>query len=158
MRKRVSTHAASVEERFLARVQKGDGCWEWQSSRARFGHGLFYVDQTNVPAHRYAYRMWVGPIPLGMCVCHSCDNPPCVNPAHLWLGTQRDNVADMVRKGRQAKGPRVTHCCRGHERSEDNIVVKGTAKKRHCRTCLLEAKRVQERRRKMRRAEKQRSA
>lgn len=66
----------------------------------RVGYGDFWLNGDMVLAHRAAYELLVGPIPDGMRVLHRCDNPPCVNPEHLWVGTDADNVADMVRKGR----------------------------------------------------------
>lgn len=79
-------------------------CHEWQRSRRRWGYGQLYVDGENVPAHRFAWERVNGPIPDGMHVCHRCDNPPCVNPDHLFLGTNTDNRRDSVLKERHARG------------------------------------------------------
>lgn len=76
------------------------GCWEWQGSLTRDGYGLIWRDGKVARAHRCAYEQMHGPIPAGMVVRHTCDNPPCCNPAHLILGTQLDNLSDMNRKGR----------------------------------------------------------
>lgn len=94
-----------IVARFWAKVNRTDGCWEWQASRNNYGYGLFHVGvgaagRIRSSAHRFAYELAHGPIPKGLNVCHSCDNPPCCNPAHLFLGTQRDNVLDAARKGR----------------------------------------------------------
>ena len=97
---------------FWAKVAKKgpDECWLWTASRLKFfGHGQFWARKADgklmpEPAHRSSWKINVGPIPEGMCVLHRCDVPTCVNPAHLFLGSRADNIADMVAKGRQARG------------------------------------------------------
>lgn len=96
-------------ERFWARVECGaeDECWEWTEGRWHFGHGRVRFDGRQERAHRVAWRLaHERPIPDGLCVLHRCDNPPCCNPVHLFLGTQGDNMADMARKGRSMHSER----------------------------------------------------
>ena len=92
--------------RFWEKVNKDtpNGCWEWTGSRMRFGHGQIHIDGKSVLVHRFAWELENGPIPTGMEVCHHCDQPSCVRVSHLFLGTQADNMTDMVNKGRQERG------------------------------------------------------
>lgn len=80
------------------------GCWNFSGKLNPDGYGVFYVGGKKIAAHRAAYQESHGLIPTGHCVCHRCDNTRCINPDHLFSGTQGDNVADKVLKGRQAKG------------------------------------------------------
>ena len=90
-----------IEERFWKFVNKTDSCWEWTGSCDRYG--IILYNQRPAKAHRVSYIIHNGPIPKGKCVCHTCDNPKCVNPEHLFLGTQLQNMHDMYRKGRGRK-------------------------------------------------------
>lgn len=99
---------SSFVESFWARVEKTDGCWWWRGKRDSNGYGLLRTrgpHRKDVRAHRVSWHLSRGPIPNGLCVCHRCDEPLCVRPDHLFLGTRRDNSQDMVRKGR-ARGNR----------------------------------------------------
>ena len=94
-------------ERFWSRVNKSE-CWEWMGARNEKGYGVVAVDGKTPKAHRVAWELENGPIPAGVCVLHRCDNPPCCNPAHLFLGSKKDNNRDMISKGRRRVGGEKT--------------------------------------------------
>jgi hypothetical protein len=94
--------------KMLAQCQTTEsGCWEWTGARLHFGHGRIRCDGKMWRTHRLAYDEWVGPIPDGLDVLHKCDNPPCFNPDHLFVGTRSDNRFDCLAKNRHAKGTSV---------------------------------------------------
>ena len=92
--------------RFLNKTQWNHDtlCWHWSGGLGRGGYGAFWYKGKTMPAHRWSYEYFIGPIPKNKFVCHECDNPSCVNPYHLWIGGAIENVSDMVSKNRQAKG------------------------------------------------------
>ena len=95
----------SVLQRFESKFTKGteDECWEWTAATRGLGYGGFKESYVTHLAHRLSYQFYVGEIPEGMSVCHTCDNRKCVNPSHLWLGTLTDNNVDRASKGRSAR-------------------------------------------------------
>lgn len=131
---------AHLIPRFWERVVRGGPreCWEWQGSRHPSGHGQVWDGEKVVYAHRTAWALVNGPVPDGLVVMHSCDNPPCANPAHLSVGTQGDNLRDMASKGRDRGGWKdnrlKTHCPADHEYTDENTYVASTGG-RHCREC-----------------------
>lgn len=87
--------------RFWSKVRKTDGCWLWTGTTIRGGYGMIrFPVRDSITAHRASWLIHRGEIPDGLFVLHKCDNPPCVNPEHLFLGTHQDNMRDMVAKGR----------------------------------------------------------
>jgi hypothetical protein len=90
--------------RFWKKVQKSEVCWEWKRYRNEHGYGVFRFRDTLVLAHRLSFAIHFGSFPIN-CACHRCDNPACVNPEHLFDGTQQDNIKDMLGKGRFKASP-----------------------------------------------------
>ena len=111
-------------------------CWIWTAFCNADGYGVFGTGaKTLISPHRFSWELHFGPIPDGLWVLHKCDNPPCVNPSHLFLGTQLDNIQDMLSKGRASHYQRnKTHCKHGHPFSKENTYVY-LGKQRMCRTC-----------------------
>lgn len=126
--------------RFWAMVEIGPGCWLWTGVKDHKGYGRFHLldkgRRRMVRAHRVAYELTCGPIPDGLEVMHACDNPQCVNPAHLSIGTHSENMQDAAAKGRICTigKSRITHCPQGHSYSGSNLYVAPNGH-RKCREC-----------------------
>lgn len=104
--------------RFMSKVEKTESCWNWKASKHLFGYGWFRFEGKTTTAHRVSYILHKGTIPKGAHILHSCDNPRCVNPKHLRIGTNSDNREDCVRKNRQTKGSKNG----GAKLNEDSVI------------------------------------
>ena len=129
----------SPEQRFRSNVlvEYGmpEGCHIWMGGKFNSGYGASGMNGKTVGTHRISYELYNGDIPEGLVVMHSCDNRVCVNPAHLTVGTQADNVRDAVSKNRLIKNK--SHCINGHAFNWSNTYV-GSRKERRCRKCNSE--------------------
>lgn len=122
----------TVEQRFFDKVNKTEGCWLWVAPPGESGYGYLAINRRPVLAHRFSYELHNGPIPEGLQVNHTCDVRTCVNPEHLYSGTQQENMRDRDTRGRNPMSNK-THCKRGHPYDEENTYNRLSS--RSCRAC-----------------------
>ena len=150
-----------IIQSFFSKVNKTDHCWIWNAFKNPCGYGVISVKNKTYLAHRFSWMLKFGSIPKGLLICHHCDNPPCVNPDHLFIGTYKDNSDDRDKKERQCFGGKhpfknplripigvkrsnpllnslKTHCFSGHEFTPENTYMR-QGKHRQCRICIRAA-------------------
>lgn len=135
-------HDERMLSRFWAKVDKSDGCWMWTAAKKQYGYGVFNAGGKFVLAHRFAYELLVGEIPNGLMCCHHCDTPSCVNPAHIFLGTNKDNAADRDKKNRlilpvESQFKCKPSCKYGHEYTPENTYIHTGRQGKPFRGCLI---------------------
>jgi len=124
----------NTREAILTRGVKVGDCFEYTGARGADGYGRASLNNKLQYVHRLAYVDAFGEIPQGLHVLHKCDNPPCINPAHLFLGTNKDNIVDRMQKGRRGGPVKKTVCKNGHPLSGDNLGRVKTGRT-YCREC-----------------------
>lgn len=127
----------TINEMFLLNITKLScmDCWIWHGNRTNMGYGRIIVKGDAYYAHRLSYEFYVGSLSKENFVCHTCDIPQCVNPSHLFVGSHKDNMADMANKGRaKNQHKNKTHCVNGHSLSSDSTYVNKHGH-RVCRIC-----------------------
>jgi hypothetical protein len=133
----ITESSEADRKRFVDRLVKpsDDECWIWTGMVDRKGYGRITVGGYSLSCHRFSFFIHNKYLDPDRLVCHSCDNPPCSNPSHLFLGTFSDNMKDASRKMR-CSGQLRTHCPKGHEYTPENTYIHGDPKKgRQCKEC-----------------------
>ena len=137
----------TLQEKFEQKVERipFSNCWIWKAWINEHGYGRMRVKNNLVLAHRVSWEIHKTSIPKGLCVLHHCDVPSCVNPDHLFLGTQKDNILDMFKKGRGniIGRPKLSHCRKGHALDDSNIYMRFRNGRidRQCKQCTKDAAR-----------------
>jgi hypothetical protein len=145
--------SAPLTERFWSRVDRRgpDECWPWTGAHDGKGRGLISKNGRSTRAPRVSWELENGkPIPDHLDACHSCDNPNCVNPSHIWPGTPSQNAMDAIQKGRyyqvslteKSYNREKTHCLKGHEYTAENTLIYGKTNKRRCRVCTMVSRQI----------------
>lgn len=117
-----------------------NGCWEWTACLDKYGYGEFRFEGKTKRAHRVSWILKHGSIDDSLFICHKCDNPKCVNPDHLFLGTRLDNQRDMSKKNRgRNQNSNRTHCNNGHALIDPNVTY--LKNERRCRICFNDRQR-----------------